>query len=349
MKKFLSHLSKEWLFYLSLFLFFLTSLFFSRFPKITTDEWKVVFTLAVFLVIIKGLERSGILKFFACKFERGSYVPLKLIFFTFFLSMFVTNDVALLVVVPLTVAMEIRDKAKVVILEALAANGGSALTPFGNPQNLFIYYHYSPSPFQFVSVILPLSAVTFLLLLFLSPGADAEVPKDKCTPFRKSGYVYLAFFLLFILTVLRIFPEWLGTIPLFYVLFFERKALLIDYFLLLTFLCFFGFTDNLSHHFKFSLDSSLEVFLYSSIGSQIISNVPAALFFSEFTDNWKALLWGVSVGGFGSLVSSMANLIAYRLYTEKEADGRFLLRFHIYGYFFFFTGVFLYFLLFGLK
>ncbi len=351
LKKLLYHLSKEWLFYLSLFLFLLSSLFFHRVPRITPDEWKVLFNLAVFLVIINGLKSSGILGFAAWKVERGKGVPLKLVFLTFFLSMFVTNDVALLVVVPITVAMSIEDRAKVVIMEAIAANGGSALTPFGNPQNLFIYYHYMPSPVEFLKTIFPLVLVTAFLLFIFSPKSGKSLEGDEIPfkTFKKRDYLYLFFFLLFILVVLGTLSEWLGTVPFLYALLFQREVLKIDCFLLLTFLCFFGFTDNLSHHFRFFLDNSLEVFLYSALGSQVVSNVPSALFFSEFTGNWKALLWGVSVGGFGNLVGSMANLIAYRLYAEREGDGRFLLRFHLYGYLFFSVGVFLFLFLFGLK
>ncbi|RLD99132.1 MAG: hypothetical protein DRI91_01515 [Aquificota bacterium] len=101
---------------------------------------------------------------------------------------------------------------------------------------------------------------------------------------------------------------------------------------------------------RFSLDSGEKVFLYSSLGSQIISNFPSTLFFAEFTNNWRALLWGVSVGGFGNLIGSLASLITYRLYkTHAPSQGRFLIKFHLYGYLAFFAGWALFFAIVGVK
>jgi len=127
----------------------------------------------------------------------------------------------------------------------------------------------------------------------------------------------------------------------------SRLFLKVDYFLLGTFFCFFGFTDNLSSYLKVGELSGAKLFWISSLLSQIMSNVPTALLLSDFTSDWKSLLWGVSVGGFGTLIASMANLIAYRLYVRevKEPDRRFLLKFHLYSFGFFLVGFFLYFVL----
>jgi len=104
------------------------------------------------------------------------------------------------------------------------------------------------------------------------------------------------------------------------------------------------------HMLRFSLDSGGEVFLYSALGSQIISNFPSTLFFADFTNNWRALLWGVSVGGFGNLIGSLASLITYRLYkSHRQEQKKFLVKFHLYGYVAFILGCGLFFLLFGAR
>ncbi len=101
---------------------------------------------------------------------------------------------------------------------------------------------------------------------------------------------------------------------------------------------------------RFGLDSGAKVFLYSSPGSQIISNLPSTLFFADFTNNWRALLWGVSVGGFGNLIGSLASLITYRLYKpHRQEQKKFLVRFHLFGYVAFILGCGLFFLLFGVR
>ncbi len=341
---------REWLLLGSFTGLFLTSLYLRKFPKYNLLELKVLFVLFVFLIIIKGLENSLVLKKIASKIEDGSRVAFKLVLTTFFLSMFITNDVALLVLVPLTLCLEIERKDLLVILEALAANAGSALTPFGNPQNLFLYWYYNLKPIPFLKTIAPFS-LTFLFLLgivtfFLSPVRPKSEKKEiKLGP---SALFYLIFLVVFILAAIRIIPVAIGGLVFFYALFRDRESLNIDYALLGTFFCLFGLTENL----KFILISSLKhpehVFLLSAGLSQMISNVPAALLLAKFTTHWKALLWGVSVGGFGNLIGSLANLIAYRLFVIdpalRESSPKFLLEFTLLGYLAFGIGVALFYL-----
>ncbi len=346
-------LATEWLLVITLMGWCATSLYLRRFPHYSRTDFKVIYTLLVFLVIIKGLEHTGILPGIAARLDRGRYLPQKLILITGLLSMFVTNDVAVLTMVPLTLALGMDER--LIILEALVANSASALTPFGNPQNIFIYYHYHLHPLQFMGAIAPFALFFFVCCLLVPFMAKIESPEIPNTPsgapaVRKEGYLYVGFFALFILAVLKILPLAVGLLPLAFATIRDRESLKIDYLLLFTFLAFFGFTDNLMHILRFSLDSGGEVFLYSALGSQVISNFPSTLLFADFTKNWQALLWGVSVGGFGNLIGSLASLITYRLYKSHwQEQKKFLVRFHLYGYVAFILGCGLFFLLFGAR
>ncbi len=339
--------ASEWLLILTIVGWGATSLYLQRFPHYSITDFKVVYTLFVFLVIIKGLESSGALQGVAVYLDGGKYLAPKLVAVTAFLSMFVTNDVALLTMVPITLALDMD--ARTVILETLVANGASALTPFGNPQNIFIYYHYHLHPLMFIRAIAPLAIVSFSLVLLASfgggGGEHASSLGEKPPPLQSGrALFYLASFLLFIVAVLRLLPLYVGVVPLFYALSLDRASLRVDYALLAVFLGFFGFTDNLMHILHFKLVSPTQVFMYSSIGSQIMSNVPGALLFADFTSNWHALLWGVNVGGFGNLLGSLASLISYRLYKgHTHRQGPFLVEFHLWGYSAFFAGWGLYF------
>ena len=328
-----------------------TCFYLRRIPLYTRDDFRVVYTLLVFLVIVKGLEGKGALCKIASRFREGRYLYLKLTLLTALLSMLVTNDVALLTVVPLTLALDLSAgrEAFLLVLETITANGASTLTPFGNPQNMFIYYYYHLNPWEFAKAIAPLSIVSLALVLLVAyimgKNYRCEGGNGRGVSFDRAAYVYLLCFSLFILAVLRVLPLAVGVLPLIYAFLFDRASLSVDYLLLLTFVVFFGFTDNLIHILHISLESSTQVFLCSTLASQVISNVPSALLLADFTNNWKALLWGVSVGGFGNLIGSLASLISYRLYKAKSVNAKgYLIRFHIYGYASLFAGLLVYFL-----
>ncbi len=339
---------KEWIFFLTASALAVTSILFHRIPRYDRSDFKVLFTLFVFLLIVKGLERSGFFRGISYRLSRGKFIPQKLLTLTAILSMTVTNDVALLITVPLTVVLDIENRDLMVIAEALVANASSFLTPFGNPQNMFIYYHYNLSPSSFLKAVYIMSLITTLVSFSLSFFVRMEEPviSRRSEPLGKSSIIYVALFVVFTLAVFKILPLWVGLIPLIYAVALDREALNIDYFLLATFFSFFGLTDNLISVMKIVLRSSREVFLISALSSQIISNVPSALLFADFTKDWRALLLGVNVGGFGTLFGSMANLIAYRLYVKSERSRRFLLKFHIYSFSMFFLGIVLYFVMF---
>ncbi len=277
----------------------------------------------------------------ARRLERGRLIAFKLVTATFFLSMVVTNDVALIVIVPVTMALGVTRKDLIVILEALAANAGSALTPIGNPQNLFIYWHYDLTPAVFMKTIWPFSLM-FLVLLSICALTLETLPLHRdshsAEPHEPNTrtWAYVAGLSIVVLAVVRVVPTAAGLAVILYALAADRPALRVDYGLLLTFIFFFGISDNLSNMLsaQFTSASSGHVLMSTALASQLVSNVPATLIISEFTSDWKTLLWGASTGGFGTLVAFLANLIAYRLYVMSEQDvrsGPFLAKFTAAG------------------
>lgn len=340
-------LLKEWLLIASIAALIVSSIYLNRLPAFSITEFQILFILAVLFVVVKGLEQSGLVLRLSQSVEKGKFIPLKLVVVTFLLSMLVTNDVALIVVVPLTLGLNINRKDILVILEALAANAGSALTPFGNPQNLFIYWFYGIRPEVFIASIAPFS-LAFLVLLILASIAiktiNDEVPKPAIA-IGRSVFIYEALLLVVILIVLHLLPVQAGLIVVVYAVVFDRNSLRIDYPLLLTFFAFFGLAENIQSLFAANIEHSGHIFIFSSLLSQIISNVPVALLFARFTPRWEALLWGTNVGGFGSLVGSLANLIAYKLYISYEDTNNsasFTTKFLLIGYVAFAIGILLY-------
>jgi len=340
---------KEWLLLASACGLVLTSVYAGQLPSFSLPELQVLLLLFVLFVVVRGLENSGLILWISRKLEQGRLIPLKLTLATFFLSMIVTNDVVLTVIVPLTLLLNTDRKDLLVILEALAANAGSALTPIGNPQNLFIYWYYGVAPGEFVTAIAAFSCVYLLLLVAASLAVRTRgVPGNPPVAGEVSnfGYVYLLLLVVIVLAVLHVLPVASVFLAIAYVLVFDRRSLRVDYALLLSFLCFFGLADNIHLLVAPQLQHAGDVFLASAVTSQLISNVPATLLFAKFTTQWQALLWGASVGGFGSLVGSLANLIAYRIYIVNNRGGGagvFTIRFFAFGYLAFFIGVGLYF------
>ena len=216
--------------------------------------------------------------------------------------------------------------APIFIFQNIAANLGGMLTPFGNPQNLYIYTKFNIPTLEFMGImVLPfiLSIILFTLCCFFIPRESLDMICDdgeKTNP--KKAAFFLVLFALAILTVFRVVPYYICLpITFFAVLFVDKKALLkVDYPLLLTFVCFFLLAGNVSRigvvndFFASLLEKNT---LLTAIGScQVISNVPSAILLSEFTTNYKELLLGVNIGGVGTLISSLASLITFREYTS---------------------------------
>jgi Na+/H+ antiporter NhaD/arsenite permease-like protein len=308
----------------------------------------------VLFVSVKGLNNTGLILNIAQKIEKGNAIPLKLVVTTFFLSMLVTNDIALIAIVPLTLSLNINRKGILVILEALAANAGSALTPFGNPQNLFIYWFYEIHPVRFIETIAPFSLAFLIILIVASlfvnlSNNDQETIVQKV---NKKARIYGALVFVVLLTVLHVVPVVTGILVIIFALIFDRKALHVDYALLFSFFFFFGLAENMKLFLASEMSHSGHIFLFSALASQVMSNVPATLLFAKFTTNWEALLWGVNAGGFGSLFGSLANLIAYKIYVTNEGTNNsamFTAQFLIIGYIAFFLSIGLYFFLYKVQ
>jgi Na+/H+ antiporter NhaD/arsenite permease-like protein len=347
---FINFILKEWLVIASGVGLALTSFYIQHLPLYSINEMQVLFVLFVLFVTVNGLQKSGLILKIAQSMEKGKVIPLKLVLTTFFLSMLVTNDVALIIIVPLTLSLSINRKDILVILEALAANSGSALTPVGNPQNLFIYWFYGVPPETFIKTIAPFSLVFLVLLivssLFVKIRNDLQV--NRVQKISKKAYIYALLLIVVLLTVFHVLPVFAGVVVILFALIFDRKALRIDYTLLFSFSFFFGIADNLKVILAFEISHSGHIFLFSLLTSQVMSNVSATLLFAKFTSNWQALLWGANAGGFGSLFGSLANLIAYKIYVTHESTNnaaRFTARFLIMGYTALFASISLYFLL----
>ncbi len=349
--KFIDFILKQWLLVASGTGFVVTSVYVRHFPVYSTQELQVLFILGSLFVVVKGLQHSGVILKVAKKMERGKAIPVKLVVTTYFLSMLVTNDISLIVIVPLTLSLNINRKGVLVILEALAANAGSALTPFGNPQNLFIYWFYEVPPVTFIETIWPFSIVFLMILLvsslFVGIRNDSH-RYESLRPVKKIAYVYGVMLLIVLLAVLHILPVLTGVLVIVFALLFDRMALRIDYALLFSFFFFFGLAGNIKELLASEISHSGHIFLFSALASQVMSNVPATLLFAKFTSNWEALLWGTNAGGFGSLFGSLANLIAYKIYvthTSSNDTAMFTAKFLMMGYAAFFVSIGLYFLL----
>ena len=293
------------------------------------------------------------------------------IFLCFFFSMLITNDVALITFVPFTIlVLSMAEQKKflipVIVLETIAANLGSMLTSLGNPQNLYLYTISGLSLWDFIRIMLPYSFVSAILLLIFilflpkdtvstATAANTTNSTNTVTASNTSNVIceavkarknsrilfafYLILFLLCLLTVLHILPyQILFFLVLTGFLLLDYRVLKdVDYFLLLTFLCFFIFIGNMKqislvHELISKLLVHHEVLM--GIGaSQIISNVPAAILLSGFTDDYSALLIGVNLGGLGTLIASLASLISFKFYTHSNGSDtrRFLGIFTLYN------------------
>ena len=281
---------------------------------------------------------------------RGVVLCLTLV--CFFSSMLITNDVALLTFVPLSILLlNSAGLSKLTILtvtlQTIAANLGSMLTPIGNPQNLYIYSRSGMGMGEFVLTLLPYAAFSLLLLVLscFFVKKEAVAPENTEKPARKTRteLVCAALFVLSLLSVLRILDAWIAALVTAVVIFIYDKKLLkrVDYCLLLTFICFFVFIGNMGRiepvrAFLSAFITGREM-LTGALLSQIISNVPAAVLLSAFSENWKPLLIGVNIGGLGTLIASLASLISYKLYcaSENAQPRRYLFVFTLWNVIFF--------------
>ena len=267
------------------------------------------------------------------RFKNTKLCILALVYITFIGSMLIANDMALLTFLPLGYfVLHTTKKEKYMaftfIMQNIAANLGGMLTPFGNPQNLFLYSKFNIDDLEFMKIMLPpfliaITLITVCCLIFVkSEPLVIEEKAASLPPVR--GTVYLVRFVLSILIIFRGIPYQIGliVIPIALVFFDWRALLQVDYGLLLTFVFFFIFSGNMARiatvreFFSFLLEKNTLV--VSALSCQFISNVPSAVLLSQFTDNYKHLLLGVNIGGVGTLISSLASLITFREYSKQE-------------------------------
>lgn len=302
-------------------------------------DLRVLCLLFCLMAVVAGLQECGLFLVLAQRLLVGErpvrLISLTLILLPFFCSMLVTNDVALITFVPFAIlVLEMVGRRDLLIpiisLQTVAANLGSMATPVGNPQNLFLYAHFSLSMGDFLSLLLPLTLISLVGLAaaglyFGGKGwISVSFPEQVRLTSPKHLALYLVLFVLCLLSVCRILPYGILTVIVIVALLLARRQLLgqVDYMLLLTFVCFFIFSGNLGQMpaVRSALGDLLarSPLLCSAAASQVISNVPAAVLLSGLTEDWKGLLAGVDVGGLGTPVASLASLISMKFYLRSR-------------------------------
>ena len=311
-------------------------------------DFRTLALLYCLMTVVAGLRKAGLFAHLAHSLclRAGSVraIGLLLVLLCFFSAMLITNDVALLTFVPFAVVvLGMADRKKelihIVVLQTVAANLGSMLTPVGNPQNLYLYSFYELSFGDFLHTTLPVWLLSLVLItlgcLVLSPAPLTIFLGEEPGLDKRALWLYAGLFGLCLLVVLRLI-DWklMLAIVLLVLLFYDRRILLkADFMLLLTFVAFFIFSGNLAR--LETVDRLLRrllqgrVYLTSLLASQIISNVPAALLLSGFTEDAHSLLLGVNIGGLGTPIASLASLISMKLYSHSEHahTGRYLAEF----------------------
>ena len=291
--------------------------------------------------------------------KRMTTLTLFLVFGVFFTSMFVTNDVSLIIFVPLTIMLfsaagKERYILPVLTFQNIAAIRGSLLMPFGSPQNLFLYGQASVSAWHFMLHMLPLCAmsavllIAFIFFLYRKDPRESIIAGTEDTPWAPEGkkrrVVYLALFALIIAVIVTRTTLWPWAVLLVIgtILAVDRKLLLqVDYVLIITFLCFFVFSSSIAAHPGISgvLTKAVSGCEYWwAIGlSQLISNVPATIVLYPFSGNFAGLIYGADTAGLCSLIGSLASVINYRIYVRSYPGqgGRFIRVFTLISWAFF--------------
>jgi Na+/H+ antiporter NhaD/arsenite permease-like protein len=338
--KFINIVKQEAVFFIAVAATAGTCLF--RLPDLGSIDWKVIAALFNLMLVSLALEEYKLLDKIAIKalvsFGNTKRITAAMIVTTALIAMLITNDVALITVVPLTIVMAKKadfDPYEMIILETAAANIGSSLTPFGNPQNLYLYEFYKIPTLEFFKITLIFVAAGMVMLFVINlfhhnKRLHFEEESIQITDKRRIA-VYMAVLILILLSIIRLVDYrlvTLTTVILFALM--DRKLIAkADYFLLGTFIIFFLFVNNVTHMDYIInaaaslLTSQAKVLITSTVLSQGISNVPAAILLSGFTQHHKALLLGVSIGGMGTMVASLANLISYKLYCKEYSRERY--------------------------
>ena len=316
-------------------------------------DYKTLTCLFCVLAVVCALKNISFFYIMARKivrlFKNARMSVLALVYITFIGSMLIANDMALLTFLPLGYFVLTKTKmekyiAFTFIMQNISANLGGMLTPFGNPQNLYMYTKFNIPTGEFVGIMLlpfclSIALITLCCIFFVkAEPLQLEDERVHLAPARVT--LYLLLFALSIVIVFRGIPYWIGLIVIPAVLIFaDRRALkMVDYGLLLTFVFFFIFSGNMARIdavrslFSSLLDKS--TLLVGTLSCQFISNVPSAILLSQFTENYRDLLVAVNIGGVGTLISSLASLITFREYSSHDPSGvgRYILKFSLFNF-----------------
>lgn len=316
-------------------------------------DFKTLSCLFTTLAVICALKNIKFFYILARKivsvFKTARISVLVLVYITFIGSMLLANDMALLTFLPLGFfVLSSTGKEKYMpftfIMQNISANLGGMITPFGNPQNLYLYSHFNINTLEFMGIMLPsfvlsVTLITVCCLVFVK-SEPLEIKSEEVKLPLARTIIYLLLFALSIVVIFRVIPYQIALVlvPLV-ILFMDRRALLkVDYPLLLTFVFFFIFSGNMAKipavEGFFSWLLGLNTLVFSTLSCQVISNVPSAILLSQFTSDYRSLLIGVNIGGVGTLISSLASLITLREYLNHNPKGakKYILLFSLFNF-----------------
>ena len=312
-------------------------------------DFRTLGILFCLMTVTAGLKNLGVFSDIGRKLIAGAgdlrKLTVILVMLCFFSSMMITNDVALITFVPFAVEVLSMSGAfeymiPVIVLQTLAANAGSMLTPIGNPQNLFLYTVGRMNLADFIGIMLPYTLTALAVLLIGCILSSKKLPaavgdyrvRESCKGRKRLIVMYAGLFLISLASVANIIPfTAAAAITLAAVLILDRGTIAdVDYSLLLTFVFLFVFIGNMKTlptvNSLLSRTVNGHELVTSVLMSQLISNVPAAVLLSGFTENIRVLMVGVNIGGFGTVIASMASLISFKLYanTDSPKTGRYM-------------------------
>ena len=343
MKKMLAFFRKEMMLTLSLLAALAAMIITPPSQRLLREiDWRTLGTLLMMLCVLEGFKKENIFRpliRLAGRMKRMTTLTLFLVFGVFFTSMFVTNDVSLIIFVPLTILLfSAAGKEKYILpvltFQNIAAVRGSLLTPFGSPQNLFLFGQADVSAWHFMGHMLPLCVLSAALLVGFIFFLYRRNPRETISagaenhPWAPEGRVrrtvYLLLFALIIAVIVTRTSLWPWAVALVVgaILLADRKLLLqVDYVLIVTFLCFFVFSSSIAAHPGISAVLTRAVAgneYWWAIGlSQLISNVPATIVLYPFSGNFAGLIYGADTAGLCSLIGSLASVINYRIYVRS--------------------------------
>lgn len=349
MKKCMEFIKRETILCIAILLAVISSCFVLPDKKyISYIDVRTMAILFCLMVVVAGFQKIGVFRMIARKLLQkvtgGCQLIVILVFLCFFFSMLITNDVALITFVPLGIQvlgmMGEEKKQKllipVVVLQTIAANLGSMLTPIGNPQNLYLYARANMGGMEFICLMLPYSLVSLVVLLIWciatgrkSGKGNVQLDTEEIYLDKKELVGWSVLFCLCILAVAGVVHYSVTFIVVVVGVFaIDRKIFCkVDYALLGTFAGFFIFIGNVGRMEEFCrvLETVIDgnEVITAAVASQVISNVPAALLLSGFTEDIKSLVIGTNLGGLGTLIASMASLISFRYIGAEDKDKRF--------------------------